>query len=723
MMKVFCGRVNPTTGSVDWLEEDEHYDYHQEIARSSYADMLHDKDRNQKYYQGIRAAVQRVKERGQEAIVLDIGTGTGLLSMMAATAGADFCYAIEVFKPMAEAAVRIIQANGLSDKIKVINKHSTEVTVGSDGDMKQRANILITELFDTELIGEGALPSYEHAQRNLMQGRWEAVPHRATVYAQLVESRRMWGWNKLFPLQMDSVDIRPPLAMQSCPGTLSVCDVQLGQMSPSDFTKLSDILCVFRVDFSQQVNSYAVSHPVHFTPIASGAAQVILSWWDIDMDPEGKITCSMKPSWMYPASQSVPWRDHWMQCVYFLPEERPVKEGEELCLTGHQDDYCVWYTLTEPRSSESPTMYRLGGVEVTSLLYNCGDTGSIPATAPLQKVSELDQVPLDRPACQCGAHITWNRTRFGELNDQHRMELYRDALRKVLTPSCVCLCVSDGSLLPFLAHSVGTAQIFTVESSSMSQHLMEKLFQTNELGDKIQVLQKSPAGITAADLHDKKISALIGEPFFTTSLLPWHNLYFWYSRTALSDRLTRDFTVLPLRASLYVLAVEFKDLWRIRSPCGICEGFDVSIMDEMIKDSLNFRESQEAEPHPLWEYPCRALSDPTKVMTFDFREPVPTEDMKSEGSFNLVRSGESHGVVLWMEYQLTEDISLSTGLLCASEEVGECQWYPHSKQGVYFFSSVLDPQSAPTHGFKSVTYLLTFDPKLGDIRMCFTQVS
>lgn len=32
-MKTFCGRANPTTGAMEWLEEDENYDYHQEIAR------------------------------------------------------------------------------------------------------------------------------------------------------------------------------------------------------------------------------------------------------------------------------------------------------------------------------------------------------------------------------------------------------------------------------------------------------------------------------------------------------------------------------------------------------------------------------------------------------------------------------------------------------------------------------------------------------------------
>ncbi|XP_036297323.1 protein arginine N-methyltransferase 7 isoform X2 [Pipistrellus kuhlii] len=632
-MKIFCGRANPTTGSVEWLEEDEHYDYHQEIARSSYADMLHDKDRNIKYYQGIRAAVSRVKDRGQKALVLDIGTGTGLLSMMAVTAGADFCYAIEVFKPMAEAAVKIVEKNGFSDKIKVINKHSTEVTVGPDGDMPCRANILITELFDTELIGEGALPSYEHAHRHLMQEDCEAVPHRATIYAQLVESRRMWSWNKLFPVRVQTSlgeqVIVPPLELERCPGAPSVYDIQLNQVSPTDFTVLSDVLPMFSVDFSKQVSSSAACYSRQFEPLASGQAQVVLSWWDIEMDPEGKTRCTMAPFWAHEDPQELQWRDHWMQCVYFLPQEEPVVQGSALCLVAHHDDYCVWYSLQRTSPQKNGRTH--------------------PA----------------RPVCDCQAHLLWNRPRFGEINDQHRTDQYAQALRTVLKPDSICLCVSDGSLLSMLAHYLGAEQVLTIESSAASHRLMKKIFKANHLEDKINVIEKRPELLTSEDLEGKK------------------------------------------------------DLWRIRSPCGDCEGFDVHIMDDMIKHALDFRESKEAEPHPLWEYPCRSLSDPQQILAFDFRQPVPPQPVRAEGSIELTRPGRSHGAVLWMEYHLTPDSTISTGLLKPAEDKGYCCWNPHCKQAVYFFSTMLDPR-APLGGPQTVSYTVEFQPLTGDVSMDFT---
>ena len=51
----------------------------------------------------------------------------------------------------------------------------------TDGDMEKRANVLVTEVFDTELIGEGALGTFQHAHRCLLQvSLWNRLRHTDT---------------------------------------------------------------------------------------------------------------------------------------------------------------------------------------------------------------------------------------------------------------------------------------------------------------------------------------------------------------------------------------------------------------------------------------------------------------------------------------------------------------------------------------------------------------
>lgn len=52
---------------------------------------------NQLYYKALKKEINRLHKANKKVHVLDIGTGTGLLAMMAAKCGADSVYACEVF--------------------------------------------------------------------------------------------------------------------------------------------------------------------------------------------------------------------------------------------------------------------------------------------------------------------------------------------------------------------------------------------------------------------------------------------------------------------------------------------------------------------------------------------------------------------------------------------------------------------------------------------------
>ena len=80
-------------------------------------------------------------------LVLEIGAGTGLLAMLAAKAGAAQVITCEKEPLVAERAQTIIARNGLADRVTVVPKELTDLTVGTD--LPRRADLLVAEIIDS----------------------------------------------------------------------------------------------------------------------------------------------------------------------------------------------------------------------------------------------------------------------------------------------------------------------------------------------------------------------------------------------------------------------------------------------------------------------------------------------------------------------------------------------------------------------------------------------
>ena len=102
-------------GSPKWQRDGSHnpvLDYH--------LSMLLDTDRLNSYRRAIDASVQ------PGDIVVDIGSGTGILSFMACEAGAKRVYAIEG-GPVIEAAKELAVDNGFGDRIEFLSGWSIDM--------------------------------------------------------------------------------------------------------------------------------------------------------------------------------------------------------------------------------------------------------------------------------------------------------------------------------------------------------------------------------------------------------------------------------------------------------------------------------------------------------------------------------------------------------------------------------------------------------------------
>lgn len=344
-MSTFTLRTNVVTGNNEWVfVDDDNFDYQQELARSAFADMLHDHERNVQYEKAIVKTLQNLAESTNKIHVLDIGTGTGLLSMMSARAlnqinAGSSCSsritACEVFQPMAKIAKKCIEQNHFSDRIRVIDKRSTELDLEKDlqGD---RINVIVAEVFDTELIGEGALRTFSEACKHLTidKENLRIIPARATIYVQLVESSRLQEFHTLKNISDQSKRINIPNECKHLAGN-TIFDLNINEVK--DYIRpLSKPIPVFDFDFKKinETNNFTEEKLLENIQCDyDGRIDAFIMWWNLDMDEEGEIQLGTVPVWCYDdqeKAKNVQWREHWIHGIFYPQEPKMVKAKEKV---------------------------------------------------------------------------------------------------------------------------------------------------------------------------------------------------------------------------------------------------------------------------------------------------------------------------------------------------------------------------------------------------------
>ena len=179
----------------------------------------------------------------------------------------------------------------------------------------------------------------------------------------------------------------------------------------------------------------------------------------------------------------------------------------------------------------------------------------------------------EKPTCNCYLHLAYSRTRIAQLNDKMRNSKFIEILQKKINFNTTCLCISDGSLLGIMAAKLGAKKVIIFEPNSLSRRAMEMLVKANHLSTKVQIVE------TLEDFpKNSKVDLIVSEPYFVTSIFPWDNLRFWYLRSKFCDT-----EMFPISATIKAVAMEFKDLHKIRAALGICEGFNLSTFDKFVQ--------------------------------------------------------------------------------------------------------------------------------------------
>ena len=130
--------------------------------------------------EAFRRAIDAVVRPGD--VVLDVGAGSGILSMFAARAGAARVYAVER-TTVAVIAQELAAANRLEDVIHVIQGDMMDI------ELPERVDVIVSEWLGGFGIDEGMLPPVIAARERWLKPGGAMIPRAVTAWTALVHDR------------------------------------------------------------------------------------------------------------------------------------------------------------------------------------------------------------------------------------------------------------------------------------------------------------------------------------------------------------------------------------------------------------------------------------------------------------------------------------------------------------------------------------------------------
>ena len=289
---------------------------------------------------------------------LDIGTGSGVLAVAAARAGARRVYAVEA-SDIAEVAARVFEVNGVKDRVTLLPGWSRQI------ELPEPADLLVAEVIGNEPLEEEILETTLDARQRLLKPGARMIPHTLTLFARAVvlpESecrQRTFGraaverWRGLYDIDFQ------PLLDAANPGPLHTVTegevVATWQQVGSPAVLASLDLTSFEEPSVRACADLVVAPP--------GAVNAIAITFRADLH-EG-ISHTLDP-WSWPASS-------WATSVWVLPDPVEVGPGCRLRVGYHRRVAGVPDGVTcevVERGTGRPAACRIGIVGTVTLVHN-----------------------------------------------------------------------------------------------------------------------------------------------------------------------------------------------------------------------------------------------------------------------------------------------------------------------------------------------------------------